>query len=342
MADVELKKAMRRFSPEEQVEVQALVDAVNGESADGVEERVTALEETVDTPETGLVDRVEALEEGGGAIGMPFLPELQTIEEVVSSDETDYRLYQMVAAKKHISVPTYDTYNVVLLPDPETLAAGDTFRVFASETPGDKPLLLGPYGTVVDENISKVPTLVVNVGTATMLVVTQEGGVVSISEFSNAAANNSDLYLSMESLGTDEDEPEDTGSLWARVLDLQDTVNDTDTGLVDRVKALEGIPDTATITLDTVIDTDAVVVNGTTLTFGAGVVKGASDITAATALAAAIDALPGLSATSDGAVVTVTADPTLMVAATTEATTITVAYTANAYSVFTAIRVLGD
>ena len=82
-----------------------------------------------------------------------------------------------------------------------------------------------------------------------------------------------------------------------------------------RADAIEAaLLDVQTITLDTVVATDAVSVGGTMLTCVAAdpganeVLVGADDAGSATNLAAAITALSGVSATSDGAVVTVTAD----------------------------------
>ena len=142
----------------------------------------------------------------------------------------------------------------------------------------------------------------------------------------------------------------DTG-LADRVGELEATVDTASTGLTDRVEAVEtGVQDTATITLDTVIATDAVVVNGTTLTFiapgtpGVGEVAigtgGTSDNTAATNLAAKISTIDGLSAVAAAKVVTVTGDPNILLVITTDDTTLTVAYTSPATSIFALTRTL--
>ena len=318
-------------------------------SPDGQKE-MNALVESVEISE-GLDDRVTALEEGGGAIGLPFLPELPEVEVVAPTNNTTHYLYQMVAAKKNISVPTYLSINLVLLPDPETLSPGDVLRIEASDTPGDKPVFVLPFGsTVISETgESVVPFTFILPDSAAMFVVAQDGSIIVLSEFKAT----SELYSILHSLITDtgyyEEAANDAGTLWARVIDLQETVNTADTGLVDRVEAL-GNPakDSATITVSSVIATDAVVVNGVTLTYVASdpgpndVVKGWDDDASAVHLATRISAIDGLAATVTGAVVTVTADPGILLAVTTDDTTITVAYTAAADSIYTAIRVLGE
>ncbi len=117
-------------------------------------------------------------------------------------------------------------------------------------------------------------------------------------------------------------------------------------GLTARVAALEGYVDSATITLSSVVATNSLKVNGTTLTFRTSgtdpgdVIIGASDTTAAAALAAKIAAMAGLEATSSGAVVTVTGSTPkdLILVEEPTAVRITVAYTSGDYSIWTVAR----
>ncbi len=112
-------------------------------------------------------------------------------------------------------------------------------------------------------------------------------------------------------IGASTDTASASGSLFARAKFNKDAAD----ALALRADAIEAsLLDVQTITLDTVVPTDAVSVGGTVLTFVAAdpganeVLVGADDAGSATNLAAAITALSGVSATADGAVVTVTAD----------------------------------
>ena len=112
-------------------------------------------------------------------------------------------------------------------------------------------------------------------------------------------------------IGASTDTASASGSLFARAKFNKDAADALDL----RADAIEAaLLDVQTITLDTVVPTDAVYVWDTKLTFVAAdpganeVLVGADDAGSATNLAAAITALSGVSATADGAVVTVTAD----------------------------------
>lgn len=134
------------------------------------------------------------------------------------------------------------------------------------------------------------------------------------SEADTAAATGSafaQINKAQVDIGASTDTASASGSLFARAKFNKDAADALDL----RADAIEAsLLDVQTITLDTVVPTDAVSVGGTTLTFVAAdpganeVLVGADDAGSATNLAAAITALSGVSATSDGAVVTVTAD----------------------------------
>ena len=134
------------------------------------------------------------------------------------------------------------------------------------------------------------------------------------SESDTAAATGSafaQINDAQNKIGASTDTASATGSLYARTKFNKAAADALDL----RADAIEAaLLDVQTITLDTVVPTDAVSVGGTTLTFVAAapganeVLVGEDDEASAENLAAAITALPGVSATSDGAVVTVTAD----------------------------------
>lgn len=142
------------------------------------------------------------------------------------------------------------------------------------------------------------------------------------------------------------------------------SIEDVASGALDRLSDVEedvsaigppaALRDSATIAFNTVIATDAVTINGVTLTAvanaatpSAGQFKIGAEATvdqgAATNLAALINSLtattlPGVRATAAEKVVTVTGDPGVLLVITTEDTTVTVAYTAPSNSLYTIIR----
>ena len=139
------------------------------------------------------------------------------------------------------------------------------------------------------------------------------GSLFARAKFNKDAADALDLRADAMSvdIGASTDTASASGSLFARAKFNKDAADALDL----RAGAIEAsLLDVQTITLDTVVPSDAVSVGGTTLTFvatdpGANeVLVGADDAESATNLAAAITALSGVSATADGAVVTVTAD----------------------------------
>lgn len=130
-------------------------------------------------------------------------------------------------------------------------------------------------------------------------------------------------------IGASADTASASGSLFARAKYNKDAVD----AVAARALVLEtNLRDVQTITLTSVVATDAVVVNGTTFTAVASGATGdqfnvgVDDAATATNLAAKIHALAGVSATSDAAVVTVTADaPGVGVVISTDDTTIAIA-----------------
>ena len=162
---------------------------------------------------------------------------------------------------------------------------------------------------------------------------------------SDSASATGSLYAQVNKaqadIGASTDTASATGSLFARVAATK-TVAD---GAVASLAVLAAnATDVQTITLDTVIPTDAVSVAGTTFTavaYGATGNEfnvGADDAATAVNLAAKINALSGVSATSDGAVVTVTADqPGIGVAIASADTTMVVA-SASATDLFGVIH----
>lgn len=139
--------------------------------------------------------------------------------------------------------------------------------------------------------------------------------VPEIGAESDSASATGSLYAQVNKaqadIGATSDTASASGSLFARAKYNKDAADALDV----RADAIEAaLLDVQTITLDTVIATDAVLVGETTLTFVASdpganeVVVGVDDAGSATNLAAAIDALDGVSASSDGTVVTVTSD----------------------------------
>ena len=160
---------------------------------------------------------------------------------------------------------------------------------------------------------------------------------------SDSASATGSLYAQVNKaqadIGASTDTASATGSLFARVAATK-TVADGSAASLAVLAA--NTTDVQTITLDTVVPTDAVIVAGTTFTAVASGATGnqfnvgADDAETATNLAAKINALSGVSATADGAVVTVTADaPGLLVDITiTSGDTTMVVASASADSVF--------
>lgn len=139
-----------------------------------------------------------------------------------------------------------------------------------------------------------------------------------------------DLAALIEATGADQSE---------RLDALETTVDTETTGLVDRTAALEGVvTDAVTITGASVIATDAVNVNGTAFACVASGATGnqfnlgADDAETMANLAAKINALSGIDATADGAVVTVTAYGRVLIVSTDD-TTLTIAESGNAYTI---------
>lgn len=157
----------------------------------------------------------------------------------------------------------------------------------------------------------------------------------------------------LPNLGSESDTAAVAGSAFAQINDLQNKVGlpadtasatgsafarakfnkDANDSVAARALVLEAaLTSVLTITLDTVIATDVVAVNGVTLTFVAAdpgeneVLVGADDEATAINLAAKIDALANITATSDADVVTVTSTvPGVYLAVTTSDTTMVIA-----------------
>lgn len=132
---------------------------------------------------------------------------------------------------------------------------------------------------------------------------------------SDSASATGSLYAQVNKaqvdIGASTDTASASGSLFARAKFNKDAGD----ALAIRATALEtALLDVQTITLDTVVPTDEVGVNGTTFTAVASGATGnefnvgTDDAETAVNLAAKITAMSGITATSDGAVVTVTAD----------------------------------
>ena len=137
------------------------------------------------------------------------------------------------------------------------------------------------------------------------------------------------INKAQEDIGATGDTASASGSLFARAKFNKGAAD----ALAIRATALEaGVTDVQTITLASVVATDAVVVAGTTFTCVASGATGnefnvgVDDTATAVNLAAKIDALANITATSDAAVVTVTSTvPGIGVVISTDDTTISIA-----------------
>ena len=150
---------------------------------------------------------------------------------------------------------------------------------------------------------------------------------------SDSASATGSLYAQVNKaqadIGASTDTASASGSLFARAKFNKDAGD----ALAVRATALEaGLTNVQTITLTSVVATDAVTVGETTFTCVASGATGdqfnvgIDDTATAVNLAAKINALEGVTATSDGAVVTVTADaPGIYLSIETDDTTMDVA-----------------
>ena len=162
---------------------------------------------------------------------------------------------------------------------------------------------------------------------------------------SDSASATGSLYAQVNKaqadIGATGDTASASGSLFARAKFNKDAGD----ALAVRAAALEaGLTHVQTITLTSVVATDSVIVGDTTFTCVASGATGnefdvgIDDTATAANLAAKINALAGVTATSDGAVVTVTSDaPGIYIDVATDDTTMVVA-SASATNLFAVIH----